>query len=277
MYVRLSICLVAWVCLCGSVPVQGAQLVTNGNFEGGTINAGVSGPLDGVVNPPGFPDTLPVGWTRVETFWGGVAENSMIAAVPGNGPSAPGSTAMEFNRNTGFASGDWSAIQQGLSIDAASWQTLTLSLDAYVVTHALEAGGWAVPAFEWPVVVQIDYLDQGNNPQTWRHGWYINPPGDSNIGPVNDPGQGLIPFYNDTLVQPTTWTPASFNLFNELPQVKTITNIRVGSSGWDYHGLADNVSIVGTPIDQEIPEPCTLVLGAVALGLIGWRSRRRTA
>ena len=63
---------------------------------------------------------------------------------------------------------------------------------------------------------------------------------------INDPGQGLIPFYNDQLVPQGVWVANSFNLFNELPQVRTITRIVVGGTGWNFESDVDNVSIQGT-------------------------------
>jgi hypothetical protein len=246
---------------CGSAGA--AELITNGTFEGAVIPAGVSGPLDGNA------DLLPAGWTRFETFSGGVVENSVISNPVPNGPSIPGLTGWEFIRWNGGASGDWTAIEQPLNIKAADYSCLNLSMDVQVLQHNLVAGGWVAPAFEWPAMVEVDYLDTLNNPQVWRFGWYLVPPGDGPPGPVNDPGQGLIPFYNDMPVPAGVYVPNTFNLLNVLPQVQTITRIRVGGTGWDFHSFIDNVSLQGTPV----PEPAGLCL--IALGALGLIVRRR--
>ena len=247
--------------------VSAIEIVFNGTFELGFTGAGLSGPLDGLA------DSLPIGWTRVETFSGGIIENSAITGFPGNGPSSPGVLGVDFQRGlTGGenGSGDWTSIQQPLNINVANYSALTLSLDTRVVQHNLVAGGWVTPAFEWPVHAQINYLDLSNSAQTWRYGWYLNPPGDGPPGPINDPGQGLIPFYNDQLVRPNVWITTSFNLLNVLPQAKTITNVRVGGSGWKYNGIVDNVSIQGT----AIPEPTSIMLFCSGLiGLAGFRRK----
>ncbi|MBI1926121.1 PEP-CTERM sorting domain-containing protein [Candidatus Poribacteria bacterium] len=183
---------------------------------------------------------------------------------------------MNFQRALDNLSGDWTTIQQALNINVANYSALSLSIDVMVIQHNLEAGGFVAPAFEWPVVVQVNYLDVTNTAQIWRFGWFLDPPGDSINGPVNDPGQGLIPFYNDLLVNPNVWVANTFNMFNQLPQAKTITNIRVGSSGWNFVGNVDNVSLQGT----LIPEPSTLMLfGTAILGLIGycWLRRKQAA
>ena len=226
----------------GTAP-QG-ELVANGTFELPFTPAGFSGPLDGVA------DSIPPSWNRQETFSGGFPENSYIGPIALNGPSAPGLQAAAFLRSgDALQSGDWTAIYQSLSINATQYSTLTLSLDVRVLYHDLEAGGHIapLPSFEWPAVVQVDYVDTNGVSQIWRYGWYLDPPGDFVTGQVNDPGQGLIPFYNDQRVlQPGMWVPNTFNLLNELPQVQTITRILVGGSGWNFESDVDNVSIRGT-------------------------------
>ena len=257
--------IIAFVGALGLVSAGFGASVTNGLFEGGAVNLGISHPLDGVA------DLVPNGWTRVETFSGGVVENSGISVVADNGPSAPGAWALQCVRSLGGASGDWTAVQQNLGINASLYSALSLSVDTKVIAHNLEAGGWVVPAFEWPVVLEIGYTTTGGANQVWRYGWYLSPPGDSVGGPVNDPGQGLIPVYNDMLVQQGAWTTTTFNLFNELPQMGTINYLRVGGSGWNFEGRADNLVLSGT----AVPEPATLALLAVPAVLAVWRRARR--
>ena len=131
----------------------GANLLTNGTFEAAFTNAGFSGPNDGMA------DSVPPGWYRQETFSGGVTENSYIGPVADNGLSAPGSQAVMFARTLGGSSGDWTAIYQPLSINAGLYSHLYLTMDVRVWSHNLPAGGWVVPAFEWPAVVEVDYVD----------------------------------------------------------------------------------------------------------------------
>lgn len=229
-----------------AAPVVIAQtnLVTNGDFEGGfTFLANPSQPLDG-----GTPDGIPSGWTRYETFTGG-AEISLLNPGPAgdNGPSLPGANSLMSTRAQGGMSGDWTAIYQDLDIDASDCSALTLNMDVKVLSHNLEAGGWVAPAFEWPVIVQISYTTTGGGTQVWRHGWYLNPPGDAVSGPIDDPGTGLIPIFNDEQVAQGVWDANSFDLLAELPQVDTITRIYVGGSGWDFEGQIDNVEIICMP------------------------------
>jgi hypothetical protein len=216
----------------------GVELVTNGTFELAFTNAGTSGALDGAV------DFIPPSWNRQETFSGQVLETSAIRPVAANGPSAPGVQAASFYRTNDNFSGDWTAIYQNVAINATQYLGLTLSLDTRLWWHTLWGGGSITPAFEWPAIVEIDYLTTNGVTQIWRHGWYLDPPGDGVR--VNDPGQGLIPFYNDTLVPQGAWVSNKFDLLAELPQLKTITRILVGGSGHTFWSEVDNVSIQGT-------------------------------
>ena len=143
--------------VCSAAPTE---FVVNGTFEGGFIPSGVSHPFDL------GPDSVPLGWTRVETFSGGGPELSTISPFAGSGPSAPGAWSTHFYRPQGGGSGDWTAVQQPLSINAANYTSLTLSLDTMALWHDLVAGGWVTPAFEWPVIVQINYTAVDGSPQT---------------------------------------------------------------------------------------------------------------
>ena len=125
------------------------EFVNNGTFEGVFVPSGTSHALDG------WADAVPVGWTRFETFSGGAVENSIIGMFSGSGPSAPGSWATLCWRPNGGSSGDWTTVQQSLSINAADYTSLALSLDTIVYNHDLEAGGWVSPAFEWPVAMRV--------------------------------------------------------------------------------------------------------------------------
>jgi len=279
---RLVGCLAVCAALLWAVspPVEAA--VNNGLFEGGWVAAGTSSPFDLTA------DFVPTSWNRVETFTGKmlqpggglvtVPEWASISVVRDNGPSALGQWALQCTRSEnpigGTQSGDWTAVWQNLNIDASQYAAMSLSIDTKVIAHNLEAGGWSVPAFEWPVTLEITYTPQGGGSQIWRYGWYLDPPGDAVLGPANDPGQGLIGTYNDMVVPANVWMTTAFNLFNELPQVGTITRIRVGGSGWDYEGRADNIIMNLT----YIPEPSTILIWSLLAGLgigVGWRRRGR--
>lgn len=271
----VTIVLVSMALSLWAAPLVSAQtnLITNGDFEGGFTSVSNPDPLDAL----GTPDGIPNGWTGYETFTGGVQEYSTLLLWPDNGPSLPGVNCLSSIRTAGGSSGDWTAIYQDLDIDASDCSALALNMDVKVFVHNLEAGGWVAPAFEWPVIVQISYTTTGGGTQVWRHGWYLTPPGDAVSGPIDDPGTGLIPIFNDEQVAQGVWDINSFNLLAELPQLDTINRIYVGSSGWDFEGQVDNVEILCTPrVPPGVPTlsqwgiiALIIVLGASVLLVLG--------
>ena len=219
----------------------GAQvdLIVNGSFEGGFTSTTNPNPLDGST-----PDDVPNGWIQWESFTGGVVEMSALSELAANGPSLPGSSALGVSRTGGGVSGDQTTARQDLNVDASYCSALTLSIDAMVTSHNLEAGGLVSPAFEWPATVEILYRTTSGAMQLWRYGWYVDPPGDGSR--VNDPGEGLIPVFRDQQVVPGVWTSNTFDLFAELPELDTITRILVGGAGWDFESAIDNVELLCT-------------------------------
>jgi hypothetical protein len=212
------------------------NLITNGDFEG-------------LFTPDGSGDSIPAAWAKFETR---DSEGSIIEPDASNGPSLPGNGSFRFRRPSGGTSADWTTLEQSLTIDTPQYGALSLALDVKVVSHDLHAGGWTAPAFEWPVLVQIEYtlLSDPAQTQIWRHGWYLDPPGDvggAGGSPADDPGGGIIPVYQDTLASSGVWVSATFDLLAELPDLNMITKIRVGGSGWSYEGFVDNIQILGQP------------------------------
>ena len=203
------------------------DFITNGDFEG-----------EFTEDEQG--DFIPNGWTKFETS--DPPEDSTITRGDSNGPSLAGQFSLFWSRPNGAASGDWSAVEQsGFLIDASRYSELKLSLDTLVISHSLEGGGCC--AFEWPAIVQISYTRAGDHTSTaaWRHGWYVDPPGDGRI--VNDQ-------FDDTKVTPDIWQSNVFNLLDEIDDLGQITSIIIGGSGWSYEGKVDNVQLQGVPILQ---------------------------
>lgn len=201
-----------------SASVASGQIVVNGDFEGGTYSQGN--------------DTVPSGWTPFETFSGSLSELSVIDVVNGNGPSRAGASCFDANRSLGGLSGDWTSIEQELSECVHTAASLTLDLDVRVMSHDLHAGGNF--SFEWPVNVVIFYTDTAGNSRSWLWGFYLA-----------NPGTGTMSS-NETLVPSGTWTSHNFNLLNELTNPARLDIIRVGGSGWNFHGQVDNVRITAS-------------------------------
>lgn len=214
---------------------QALQALSNGDFELSSYACGND-------------DQCPSYWCPHETRSN---EQSKISDVADNGPSLPGNLAWDFTRTPGTATGDFTSIEQSVSIDATLAKELTLRIDVKVFSHSLVAGGTVCPSpsFEWPAHVLIKYLTTAGTPQVWMHGWYLENPGDGDQ--VEDCGVGKVTEFKDTLVSQNIWDSHEINLLVRLPQVATITLIRVGGSGHDFHSRIDNVVI--ERVGQQAP------------------------
>jgi hypothetical protein len=96
----------------------------------------------------------------------------------------------------------------------------------------------------------IYFTDTNGIARYWQFGWYCwidGATGPPPWGYITPDGLGIV---YSTQVACGSWYPWSFNLLAELNSLappRTIDKIRVGGSGWDFEGLADNIVIVGNP------------------------------
>ncbi len=238
------------------------NIVTNGDFEGG-------------FTPDGTGDLIPNGWTKLETFSGGPGEISTLNQANDNGPTLAGSWSLDWVRSNGGSSGDWTTCKQILNYDVTNCLSLTLTIDVKAFSHNLGGSGWTVHEFEYPVTIVVLYTDTGGTQRFWQWGWYLWI--DAQTGPRPDhkpvPGNGIS---TGQQIPANTWVPNSFNLLSELTNPGTIDSIRVGGSGWDFEGRADNVQILCE--EGAIPtltEWGLIIFGVVLIGFITWAFLRR--
>jgi len=249
------------------------ELVSNGDFEGGSYNAGFGHTTNDLAA-----DTVPNSWVRVgtqggqidETFWGYVPENSLIAPVADNGPSAPGSTAMEFLRTGGGSSGDYTMIRQSLDIYTEQYVSFDLSLDVKALSHDL-CGGGSAGGWEYPIAAVIKYEDSGGVSKRAHFGWYLFT--SSGCDATEDwmwwPSTNT--WAKSRQVTQGAWSAWTIDLLDPTLDIAHITDLQVGGSGWNFESRADNVSILGV-----IPEPSTLLIWSLLAALgIGWGWWRR--
>ncbi|MGB8657082.1 MAG: dockerin type I domain-containing protein [Candidatus Zixiibacteriota bacterium] len=218
-------------CLAWSGTCVAADAVTNGNYEGGFF-------VDG-------DDQVPNGWIKYETFSGGSGETSILSQAGDNGPTLAGSSSLNWVRSNDNMSGDWTACDQFLNYDVTNCNTLTLTIDVKAFSHSLGGSGYTPEDWEYPVTVVVYYTDTGGTQRYWQWGWYLWI--DSQTAPRPDheqvSGNGVV---TGQQIPTNQWVANSFNLLTELTNPKTITKIRVGGSGWDFEGRADNVQILCT-------------------------------
>ena len=82
-----------------------------------------------------------------------------------------GSDVIEFRRTKGGATGSIIGLYQDVYIDLAKYEDVRLKLDVKPVYHNLTGGGWA-GGVEYPVTLQIVFIDQRGEPHVWSHGFY---------------------------------------------------------------------------------------------------------
>jgi hypothetical protein len=204
------------------------NIVTNGDFEGGFYASGN--------------DMVPNSWTKLETFSGGYPETSIVSGPNDNGPALPGSWSVAWLRSYGGSSGDWTACEQTLNYDVSGCFPNMLKIDVKVSSHNLGGSGYTAEDWEYPVTIVVYYTDTLGTQRYWQYGWCSWVGG---AGPLPNhaqvSGNGVV---SAESIAANVWVSRSFDLFSELSNPKTINSIRVGGSGWDFQGRADNVQIL---------------------------------
>ncbi len=202
----------------------------NGRFENGTYADG--------------DDSIPNGWTKVETFSGGGDEASFIKVRGANGPTLLGDSALLWYRNdSSHSSGDWTAVQQNLSYDISACSCVILTADIKVLSHSLGGSGSTSSEFEFPATLMINYKDVAGTSRFWQWGWYEWIDGSTGPNPDHKavPGNGVV---TGQQVPAKMWVHSSFDLMTELVSPDSLTRIRIGGSGWDFYGMADNIQLL---------------------------------
>ncbi|MCX6831769.1 MAG: thrombospondin type 3 repeat-containing protein, partial [candidate division Zixibacteria bacterium] len=205
------------------------EILTNGDFEGG-------------FTPDGTGDLIPNGWTKFET---GPGEVSTLYKANVNGPRLPGISALGWQRSLGGNSGDWTACEQTLNYDVSACSCVTMTIDIKVLGHNLGGSGITPTEFEFPVTVVVYYTDVTGTPRYWQYGWYEWIDAGTGPNPNHKSVAGGTGVVTGLQVADSVWIMNSFDLMTELSNPATIDKIRVGGSGWDFEGMADNVQLLG--------------------------------
>jgi hypothetical protein len=182
------------------------------------------------------------GWTSYSTY-------SPIQAVDyGNNwvkPTEPGPVDRGANMFAGL--GQYAVGYQTLDFGMASSQAIGFELSGWL-------GGWASQADN--ALFYVQFLDE-----------FDNEIGGASLGPVSPDDRGgqtgLLLRETDGAL-PIGTSKVAFWLSME----------RLG--GGDNDGYADNLSFVlAAPANGEVPEPGTLALALLSLGLLGWSRQRK--
>lgn len=137
--------------------------------------------------------------------------------------------------------------EQFLNTNVTLYQALILQVDVKPIYQSIAAPGGGD---QFPVRLDINYVDISNVNQQFRHGFYYSGSGSSSV-----PG---------TFVSQNTWySYTSPNLMTLSAKPKEIVSVNLFGAGWNYEGSVDNVKLLATPI----PEPSSIIL--LSFGLLG--------
>jgi len=166
------------------------------------------------------------------------------------------SNVVQFERMGSNNSRSSIGVSQDVFIDLSQYKEVKLRLDVCPMYQSLPGGGYV--GGEYPIMVQIAFIDEQNNPYVWTYGFIYD---------------GETEYKNVTKIDQFKWlTYTSPNLKEILPdsadekrlsdmkqwgqpyfeykppvKPKYITRVLVFGSGWDFKSRADNMEFIFTP------------------------------
>jgi len=159
---------------------------------------------------------------------------------------------VELRRSEGGVSGSLFGLAQDIYIDLSKYDELYLKLDVKAIYQSLRGGGWAGAA-EYPVVVELAFVDQNNIGYKWRCGFYYLDESSYKDGTKVPEGEWfsytspnlkkMIPVCADeTLVADANqWYGDIYHVYRPPIIPKSITRVLILGGGWDFIGQADNL------------------------------------
>jgi len=156
---------------------------------------------------------------------------------------------VRFHRTGGSGSGGEASISRTLKDEVHDCSHLILGGRIRVKSHSLPNSGWHSQAHggpgEYPVHVQIEWLDEEESRRRWSHGFLSRHDGSTRL-------------VNFTKVAPSEWTSFAFDLLAAetrasrdperpglaVPAPMLLTTLRLMGNGWDFAGEVDEVQLV---------------------------------
>ncbi len=162
------------------------------------------------------------------------------------------SKVVEFRRTDGGSDGSQVGIAQDLYIDLSEYDELHLQIDMKPVYQSLSGGGWAGGG-EYPVTIELAYIDEKGTGYIWRHGVYYKDESrysDSSTKVsqsawftyISPNLKEILPVCADKLrVEDGRKWGRDFREYDPPVIPKVITRILIFGGGWDYIGRADGL------------------------------------
>jgi hypothetical protein len=145
---------------------------------------------------------------------------------------------LEINNPVSDGDGDWDWAYQTLNEDVSGYSSLYFEADGKAIYQSLSDDGWV--GGEYPVHFSIRYQDVDG---AWHDGQWTDNPWQQGFYYKGTGGYS----YSNKVDQDIWFHYKSGNLMDLSPKPAVIGTVKVGSSGWAYHGMIDNVMLYGFP------------------------------
>jgi hypothetical protein len=144
---------------------------------------------------------------------------------------------VEFARTTADGEPVQIGIRQPIGKTLRVHTSLLLSFETRIITQQPPGGGEDLS--EYPLVIQLHYIDIDGHEREWSHGYYA----------IAD--ERHIPLVRATKIDHNKWQRIAFDLRSLSPLPKQITSLVVYASGERYQTRIANVSLT----TSELVEP----------------------
>lgn len=164
-------------------------------------------------------------------------DSGVIERVPVEQDDTSG-VALQIARSSSSGANWETGVQQTINQSLRVHSSLNLSFDARIDEQQLRGGGDDLT--EFPLLVQLNYVDLQGQDQQWRRGFYI-------FDDLTNP----VPEDIGTRIDPGEWTPVSLDLRNLSPLPRQISSIVVYSSGRSYRTQVTNISLTSSETGDD--------------------------
>ena len=163
------------------------------------------------------------------------------------------SNVVEFKRTGGGADGSFVGIVQDVYIDLSKYDQFYLQLEAKSMYQTVPYGGAWAGGSEYPVCIELAFIDQNGTPHRWQHGFYYR--GQDKYPTSTKVAQNawftytspnlkeIIPLCgcSENVRDMKNWFGVEMHPYNPPVMPKVITRVMLFGGGWDFIGRADNL------------------------------------
>ena len=162
------------------------------------------------------------------------------------------SNVVEFKRTGGSDDGSIIGIAQDVYIDLSRHKELYLQLDVKPTLQTIPGGGWRGGG-EYPVCIELAFIDQNSVSHRWQHGFYYEGTDkyptstkveeDAWFTYLSPNLKELIPLcgFRENVEDIEKWSGTIMHPYSPPVIPQFITRVLLFGGGWDFTGRADNL------------------------------------